>query len=102
MLSAARHVLIDWNHQKMPFFSERPTLHAAHIPSTIAGSGGRVAPGAETTGQTQIVNALGTPFVLEGCSVKRMLKRLTPNPIRNWPLVQWVWTLRTTRRRAGW
>ena len=51
---------------KIPFFSEPPTLHAAHIPSTIPGSGGRVAPGAETTGQTQIVNALGTSFVLEG------------------------------------
>ena len=26
---------------------------------------GQVAPGAETTGQTQTVNALGTPFVME-------------------------------------
>ena len=41
-------------------------MHAAHIPSTIPGSGGQVAPGAETTGQAQIVNALGVPFVLEG------------------------------------
>ena len=41
-------------------------LHAAHIPSTIPGSGGQVAPGTETTGQAHIVNALGTPFVLEG------------------------------------
>jgi len=41
-------------------------VHAAHIPSTIPGSGGQVAPGAETTGQAQIVNALGVPFVLEG------------------------------------
>jgi nuclear GTP-binding protein len=36
------------------------------MPSTIPGSGGQVAPGAETTGQAQIVNALGVPFVLEG------------------------------------
>jgi hypothetical protein len=41
-------------------------VHAAHIPSTIPGSGGQVAPGAETTGQAQIVNALSAPFVLEG------------------------------------
>jgi hypothetical protein len=41
-------------------------LHAAHIPSTVPGSGGQVAPGAETTGRSQIVNALSTPFVLEG------------------------------------
>lgn len=41
-------------------------MHATHIPSTIPGSGGQVAPGAETTGQAQIVNALGAPFVLEG------------------------------------
>lgn len=36
------------------------------MPSTIPGSGGQVAPGAETTGHAQIVSALGTPFVLEG------------------------------------
>jgi len=66
ILSTARQILVDWNHQKIPFFSEPPALHAAHIPSTIPGSGGQVAPGAETTGQAQIVGALGTPFVLEG------------------------------------
>ncbi|KAH9958417.1 P-loop containing nucleoside triphosphate hydrolase protein [Russula dissimulans] len=66
LLSTARQVLIDWNHQKIPFFSEPPALHAAHIPSTIPGSGGQIAPGAETTGQAQIVNALSAPFVLEG------------------------------------
>jgi nuclear GTP-binding protein len=67
ILSAARHVLIDWDHQKIPFLSEPPTLHAAHIPSsTIPGSGRDVAPGAETTGQAHIVNALGMPFVLGG------------------------------------
>ncbi|KAF8465798.1 P-loop containing nucleoside triphosphate hydrolase protein [Russula ochroleuca] len=66
ILAAARHVLMDWNHQRIPFFSEPPELHAAHVPSTIPGSGGQVAPGAETTGQAQIVSALGTPFVLEG------------------------------------
>ena len=38
---------------------------AAHLPSTIPGRGGQVAPGDETTGHAQIVNALGTPFILE-------------------------------------
>jgi nuclear GTP-binding protein len=66
ILTAARQVLIDWNNQKIPFFSEPPAIHATHIPSTIPGSGGQVAPGAETTGQAQIVSALGAPFVLEG------------------------------------
>jgi hypothetical protein len=31
-----RHVLLDWNYQKIPFFSEPPALHAAyHIPSEV-------------------------------------------------------------------
>ena len=68
ILSAVCHVLIDWNHRKLPFFSEPPVLHIPHIhiPSTNLGSGRQVAPSAETTGQAQIVKALGTPFVLEG------------------------------------
>jgi nuclear GTP-binding protein len=65
ILAAARQVLIGWNHQKIPFFSEPPTLQAAHLPSTISGSGGQVAPGAATTGHVQIVNAFGAPFMLE-------------------------------------
>jgi nuclear GTP-binding protein len=59
-------VLVDWNHQKIPFFSEPPALHAAHVPSTIPGSAGQVAPGAETTGHAQIVSTFGAPFMLEG------------------------------------
>ena len=51
--------------QKILFF-EPPALHATHAPSTIPGSGGQVTPGAKTTGQAQIVNALGASFVLEG------------------------------------
>ena len=71
MLAAARQVLVDWNHHKIPFFSAPPALHAAHVPSTIpglgpAGSAQIVAPGAETTGNAQFVSALGAPFVLEG------------------------------------
>jgi nuclear GTP-binding protein len=65
-LSAARQVLVDWNHQKITFFSEPPTLHAAHLPSMISGSGGQVAPGAETTGHAQILSAFVAPFMLEG------------------------------------
>jgi hypothetical protein len=33
-LSAANQVLIGWDHQKIPFFSEPSALHAAHVPST--------------------------------------------------------------------
>jgi nuclear GTP-binding protein len=61
-----RVILIDWNHPKIPLFSEPPALHAAHIPSTMPGSGGQVTPDAETTGKAQIVNALDVLFVLEG------------------------------------
>ncbi|KAF8482406.1 hypothetical protein DFH94DRAFT_680484 [Russula ochroleuca] len=43
ILPAVHQVLIDWNHQKITFFSEPPALHTAHIsPSTIPGSGGQV------------------------------------------------------------
>ena len=64
-------MLVDWNHHKIPFFSAPPALHASHVPSTVRAGGTStgeqiVAPGAETTGNAQIVNALGTPFVLEG------------------------------------
>ncbi|KAI0294117.1 P-loop containing nucleoside triphosphate hydrolase protein [Multifurca ochricompacta] len=58
ILTAARQVIIDWNQQKIPFFSEPPTLHATHRRT------GR--PGAEATGNAQILSELGTPFVLEG------------------------------------
>jgi nuclear GTP-binding protein len=70
--------------QKTTFFSDLPALQAAQIPSTISDSGGQVAPGAETTGQAQMVSALGEPFVQELWKVvKRMQKRLMPSPIRN-------------------
>jgi len=36
------------------------------VPSTIPGSGRRVAPGFETTGHAQIVNTFSVPFVLDG------------------------------------
>ncbi|KAI9438934.1 P-loop containing nucleoside triphosphate hydrolase protein [Lactarius indigo] len=66
ILAAARQVLVDWNHHKIPFFSEPPALHAAHVPSTVPGPAQQIAPGAEMTGNAQIVGALGAPFVLEG------------------------------------
>jgi len=61
-------VLVDWNHHKIPFFSEPPVLHAAHVPSTMPDGSAqkKIAPGAEMTGNAQIVGALGAPFVLEG------------------------------------
>ncbi|KAH9062562.1 P-loop containing nucleoside triphosphate hydrolase protein [Lactarius deliciosus] len=66
ILAAAHQVLVDWNHHKIPFFSEPPALHAAHVPSTVPGPAQQIAPGAEMTGSAQIVDALGAPFVLEG------------------------------------
>ena len=66
ILAAARQVLVDWNNHKIPFFSEPPVLHAAHVPSTMPGAPQLVAPGAETTGNAQFVSALGAPFVLDG------------------------------------
>lgn len=33
ILGAARHVLQDWNHQKIPYYSEPPTVHPSQIPS---------------------------------------------------------------------
>ena len=65
ILSAARHILFDWNHQKIPLFSGPRALHATHILSTVPSNSVQVAPDTETTGQAQIVNALGAPFVLE-------------------------------------
>jgi nuclear GTP-binding protein len=59
-------VLIDWSHETILFFSEPPALHAADLPSTVPRKGGQVAPGTETTGHAQIVNAFGAPFMLVG------------------------------------
>jgi nuclear GTP-binding protein len=55
----------DWSHETIPFFSEPPASHAAHLPSTVPRRGGQVAPDTETTGRAQIVNAFGAPFMLE-------------------------------------
>ena len=67
ILAAARQVLMDWNHQKIPYFSIPPTVHPSSIPSTIAGGGSEhIAPGAETVGQAQIVSEFSKPFELAG------------------------------------
>ncbi|KIK95872.1 hypothetical protein PAXRUDRAFT_349936 [Paxillus rubicundulus Ve08.2h10] len=69
VLSAARQVLMDWNHQKIPYFCVPPTIHPSSIPSTIPNSGGgitTVAPGAETVGQAQILTEFSKPFELAG------------------------------------
>ncbi|KAG2155249.1 P-loop containing nucleoside triphosphate hydrolase protein [Suillus bovinus] len=58
LLSAARHVLMDWNHQKIPYFSVPPTIHPSSMPSA--------ATGAETVGQSQILNSFSKPFELAG------------------------------------
>ncbi|KAF9530700.1 hypothetical protein CPB83DRAFT_850142 [Crepidotus variabilis] len=71
VLSAARHILTDWNQQKIPYFSEPPTLHPSLIPSTVPStrndvSGPTIAPGAENVGQAQILSSFSKPFELEG------------------------------------
>ncbi|KAJ3575323.1 hypothetical protein NP233_g1179 [Leucocoprinus birnbaumii] len=69
LIAMARQVLNDWNHQKIPYFSEPPALHPSLIPSTISGGNGEapsIAPGAENVGQAQIVSQFSKPFQLEG------------------------------------
>lgn len=58
LLSAARHVLMDWNHQKIPYFSVPPTIHPSSMPSATTG--------AETVGLAQILNSFSKPFELAG------------------------------------
>ncbi|KAH9916471.1 P-loop containing nucleoside triphosphate hydrolase protein [Fomitopsis serialis] len=67
ILSAARIVLNDWNHQKIPYYSVPPDVHPSLIPSTVVEGGERtVAPGAESVGQAQIVTSFAQPFALAG------------------------------------
>ncbi|KAG6903438.1 hypothetical protein C0995_005461 [Termitomyces sp. Mi166 len=69
--SAARHVLQDWNNQKIPYYSEPPTIHPSLIPSVVptnptSSAAPVIAPGAENVGQTQIVSSFSKPFELAG------------------------------------
>ena len=64
ILSAARTVLSDWNHTKIPFFSIPPVIHPSSLPSLTAE--GQIAPGAENVGQAQIVQQLAPAFSLPG------------------------------------
>ena len=64
ILSAARTVLSDWNHTKIPFFSIPPVIHPSSLPSLTAE--GQIAPGAENVGQAQIVQQLAQAFSLPG------------------------------------
>ncbi|KAJ7096388.1 P-loop containing nucleoside triphosphate hydrolase protein [Mycena epipterygia] len=67
LTSTARHILTDWNHQKIPYFSEPPAIHPSLIPSTVgSGAGAIIAPGAEQVGQAQILSAFSQPFSLPG------------------------------------
>ena len=66
ILAAARQILTDWNHQKIPYFSRPPELHPSLVPSTVPGGSNEVAPGAETVGQAQILTEFSKPFQLEG------------------------------------
>ncbi|KAF8691641.1 hypothetical protein AX14_002738, partial [Amanita brunnescens Koide BX004] len=65
--SAARHVLIDWNHEKIPYYTMPPTVHPSSITSVVTTGGNIiVAPGAENVGQAQIVSGFLQPFTLDG------------------------------------
>ncbi|KAH0587814.1 hypothetical protein H2248_006573 [Termitomyces sp. 'cryptogamus'] len=69
--SAARHVLQDWNNQKIPYYSEPPALHPSLIPSVVPTNSNSsaapvIAPGAENVGQAQIVSSFSKPFELAG------------------------------------
>ncbi|KAJ7462221.1 P-loop containing nucleoside triphosphate hydrolase protein [Mycena galericulata] len=67
LTSTARHILTDWNHQKIPYFSEPPAVHPSQIPSTVGtGAAATIAPGAEQVGQAQILSAFSAPFSLPG------------------------------------
>ncbi|THU97867.1 hypothetical protein K435DRAFT_753462 [Dendrothele bispora CBS 962.96] len=69
ILSAARQVLTDWNHQKIPYFSEPPAIHPSLIPSTVPTSSDQtttIAPGAESVGQAQVLTEFSKPFQLPG------------------------------------
>ncbi|KAG6842018.1 hypothetical protein C0991_003544 [Blastosporella zonata] len=69
--SAARQVLQDWNHQKIPYYSEPPAIHPSLIPSVVptnhnSSAAPVIAPGAENVGQAQILNTFSKPFELAG------------------------------------
>ncbi|KAJ7072387.1 P-loop containing nucleoside triphosphate hydrolase protein [Mycena amicta] len=65
--AAARQMINDWNHQKIPYFSEPPAIHPSSIPSTVgSGATEMIAPGAEQVGQAQILNEFSAPFSLPG------------------------------------
>ena len=69
ILAAARQVLMDWNHQKILYFSVPPSIHPSSIPSVVPNTnttGVVIAPGAENVGRAQILGELGKPFELEG------------------------------------
>ncbi|KAI0033609.1 P-loop containing nucleoside triphosphate hydrolase protein [Vararia minispora EC-137] len=67
VLTAARVVLGDWNHQKIPFYTQPPSVHPSQLPSTVTVDGTtQVAPGAEATGSAQILGAYSAPFTLAG------------------------------------
>ncbi|KAJ7733733.1 P-loop containing nucleoside triphosphate hydrolase protein [Mycena maculata] len=67
LTATARHILTDWNHQKIPYFSEPPAVHPSLIPSTVgSGATATIAPGAEQVGQAQILSSFSAPFSLPG------------------------------------
>ncbi|KAJ6609850.1 P-loop containing nucleoside triphosphate hydrolase protein [Mycena sp. CBHHK59/15] len=67
LTATARHILTDWNHQKIPYFSEPPAIHPSLVPSVVgSGAAATIAPGAEQVGQAQILSEFSQPFSLPG------------------------------------
>lgn len=64
MLRTARQVLLDWNHQKIPYFSIPPKTCPSSIPSTSEVD----AVGAEQVGKSRIITSgeLGKAFSVRG------------------------------------
>ena len=58
---------MDWNHQKIPYFSTPPAVHPSSIPSTVTNaSSEHISPGAENVGKAQIMSEFSKPFELAG------------------------------------
>ncbi|EPQ53133.1 P-loop containing nucleoside triphosphate hydrolase protein, partial [Gloeophyllum trabeum ATCC 11539] len=64
LLATARHVLTDWNHQKIPYCTRPPAVHPSLLPSKDGD--GQVARGAESVGEAKIVGAFAPAFTIEG------------------------------------
>ncbi|KIJ40334.1 hypothetical protein M422DRAFT_49248 [Sphaerobolus stellatus SS14] len=59
LTSTARQILVDWNTNKIPYFSVPPLIHPSSVPNLDV-------PGAENVGEAMIVGAFGEAFDVAG------------------------------------